>query len=154
MWNKALIACARAYPSGVLTIVEPTGYPFSVRCRVEFDEKREVITIPAPPPVAAGWRGKACLLFHRHKEDLGDQHEMMLKGTLDGEAGTLLFQPTDFLTGSGKQDTDRMPVAGGPIDMIQFMLLGRRKAREYLAKRGAPWPPRPWDKMIRYLDEG
>jgi hypothetical protein len=31
-------------------------------------------------------------------------------------------------------------------------MLGRRKARAYLAKRGKPWSPRPWDKMLRYLD--
>jgi hypothetical protein len=74
--------------------------------------------------------------------------------TLDGEAGTFPFHPTDLLTGSGRQDTDRMPGAGGPIDMIQFMLLGRRKARDYLAKARRICPPPPWDKMIRYLEEG
>ena len=65
------------------------------------------------------------------------------------QVALLLSDPT----GLGWQDTDRMPVAGNPIEMIQFMLLGCRKAREYLAKRGAPWPPRPWDKTIRYLEE-
>jgi hypothetical protein len=153
MWNEQLIACAAVYPSGVLTIVEPGGHLASVRCRVEFDAARAVITIPQPPALVADWRGKACLLFHRHQPDLGDQHELLIKGELSAEDGTLIFAPTDFLSGSGRPDTDRMPVAGGPVEMFQFMLLGRRKAREYLAKRGAPWPPRPWDKMLRYLDE-
>lgn len=35
---------------------------------------------------------------------------------------------------------------------MRFMFLGRRKAREYLEKRGAPWTPRPWKKMLDYLD--
>ena len=63
--------------------------------------------------------------------------------------GSLTFQPGEFLTGSGRQDSDRMPVAGTPADIMRFMMLGRRKAREYLAKRGSPWfasavrPPAP-----------
>ncbi len=153
MWNERLIACARAYPSAVLTVVEASGYPVSTRCSVAFDEAREVIMVPAPPPIMAGRQGKACLIFHRHDVDLGGQHELLIKGELREEESTLTLSPDGFLTGSGRQDTDRMPVAGTPLDVIRFMLLGRRKARAYLAKRGEPWPPRPWKKMLDYLDD-
>lgn len=74
-------------------------------------------------------------------------------GELREEAGVLILRPGDFLTGSGRQDTDRMPYAGSPLDIMRYMILGRRKAREYLAKGGKPWPPPPWSKMLRYLDE-
>jgi hypothetical protein len=153
MWNKQLIACAQAYPTGVLTLVDAEGYPFSVRCAVEFDAAREVMILSGGEALLQGRAGKACLLFHRHNPDLSGQHELMIKGELALEDGRLVFRPSDFLTGTGRQDTDRMPVAGSPVDIFQFMLLGRRKAREYLAKRGTPWPPRPWDKMLRSLDE-
>jgi hypothetical protein len=153
VWNARLIACARAYPSGVLTTVEPSGYPYSLRVVPEFDADHGLIAFPGAPVVATGWRGKAGLLFHRHNPDLSGQHELMIKGELLAAAGTLALRPAEFLTGSGRLDTDRMPVAGTPLDMIKFMLLGRRRARDYLAKRGAPWTPRPWDKMLRYLDE-
>ncbi len=153
MWNKSLIACARTYPSGVLAVVEDSGYPFSVRCVVEFDDARELILFPTPPPDMVGRQGLACLLFHRHDADLGGQHELLIKGELREEAGILTLHPENFLTGSGRQDTDRMPVAGSPLDIIRYMLLGRRKVREYLAKRGKPWSPRPWGKMLRYLDD-
>ena len=152
MWNKQLIACARVYPSGVLTVVKDSGYPLSVRCLVEFDDARELIFFPTPPPDVVGRQGLACLLFHRHNADLGGQHELLIKGELREEAGVLTLRPNGFLTGSGRQDTDRMPVAGSPMDIIRYMMLGRRKAREYLAKRGKPWTPRPWGKMLRYLD--
>ena len=153
MWNKRLIACARTYPSAVLTIVEDSGYPLSVRCVVEFDDARELILFPALPSDVLGRRGAACLLFHRHNADMGGQRELLIKGELHEEAGVLLLRPSDFLTGSGRQDNDRMPYAGSPLDIIRYMMLGRRKAREYLAKRGKPWSPRPWGKMLRYLDE-
>ncbi len=153
MWNELLIACARTYPSGVLTVVEDSGYPLSVRCVVEFDDARELILFPAPPPDVVGRQVLACLLFHRHNADMSGQRELLIKGELREEAGVLILRPGGFLTGSGRQDTDRMPYAGSPLDMIRYMILGRRKARQYLAKRGKPWTPRPWGKMLRYLDE-
>ncbi len=153
MWNKQLVARAQMYPTGVLTLVDAAGYPFSARCAVEFDADREVMTLSGAGTLFADRAGKACLLFHRHNPDLSGQHELMIKGALAVEDGRLVFRPGEFLTGPGRQDTDRMPVAGSPIDIFQFMLLGRRKAREYLAKRGAPYPPRPWAKMLRALDE-
>ena len=153
MWNKQLVARAQMYPTGVLTVVDAEGYPFSARCAVEFDAAREVTILSGTGALFQDMVGKACLLFHRHNPDLSGQHELMIKGDLAVEDGRLVFRPGEFLTGSGRQDTDRMPVAGSPIDIFQFMLLGRRKAREYLAKRGAPYPPRPWAKMLRALDE-
>ena len=152
MWNEKLIACARTYPSGVLTVIEDSGYPRSVRCVVEFDDARELILISIPSLEVVGRQGLACLLFHRHNADMSGQRELLIKGELHEEAGTLVLLPGDFLTGSGRQDTDRMPYAGSPMDIIRYMMLGRRKAREYLAKRGKPWTPRPWGKMLRYLD--
>src|SRR5947209_162206 len=143
MWNKELIACARAYPSGILTAVDQSGYPFSIRCEAIFSEDRETITFKGAPPSTAGMRGMACLLFHRHREDLGDQHELMIKGELSDEDGALTFRPTGFLTGSGSDNTNRMPVSATMLERIQFMRLGQRKAREYIKKRREPWPSRP-----------
>jgi hypothetical protein len=37
--------------------------------------------------------------------------------------------------------------------MFQFYRLGRRKAREYLAKRGEPWPAIPYEKIARAVVE-
>ncbi len=153
MWNKQLVKCARAYSSGVLTVVEPSGYPTSVRCTVQFDDMREVITFLSLPPIALGWRGKACLMFHRHNEVLEDFHELVIKGELAAEGDTLTLEPGEFVTGTGRQDTDRMPHAAAPLHLIQFMLLGRRKAREYLAKRGKPWPPVPFEQLVRAAQE-
>src|SRR6266571_1222615 len=130
MWNKALIACARTYPSGVLTVVEDSGYPRSVRCLVEFDDGRELILISIPSLEVVSRQGLACLLFHRHNADMSGQRELLIKGELHEEAGSLVLHPGDFLTGSGRQDTDRRPYAGSPMTTIRDMMLGRRKARE------------------------
>jgi hypothetical protein len=160
MWNRQLAEKARIYSSGVLTVVGPSGYPVSVRCAAQLDDAREVIIIPSPP-IATDWpelgaaqEPRVCLLFHRHSERLEEQYELMIKGELSKEDGALVLRHCEFVTGSGSQTNDRMPHAGAPRELIQFMMLGRRKAREYIAKRGEPWPPRPFKKMVRYLDEG
>src|SRR4051794_8549784 len=153
MWNKDLIARARVYASAVLTLVEPSGYPLSQRCTVQFDEAHEVITFPEPPALARGYQGRVSLLFHRHNEVLEDFYEVLIKGTLAVNGDRLVFQPEEFLTGTGSAKTDQMPHAQDPIQLVQFMLLGRRKAKEYIAKRGQPWPPIVFDRLIQALNE-
>jgi hypothetical protein len=153
MWNEKLASCGRVYESAVLTIVEPSGYPLSVRCKVEFDSVQQVITFTALPAIAQGWRGTASLLLHRHNEVLEDFHEMLVKGELSNEHGTSIFTPEEFLTGTGRKDTDRMPHAGAPLHLLQFMIMGRRKARAYLARRKNPWPAIKFDLLVRAARE-
>src|SRR5436305_8756902 len=108
MWNEKLIACARTYPSGVLTVVEDSGYPRSVRCVVEFDDARELILISIPSLEVVGRQGLACLLFHRHNADMSGQREVMIKGEVHEEAGTVVLLLGDFIIGSGWQDDGSM----------------------------------------------
>lgn len=153
MWNKRLAAAARTYPTGILTSVDAQGYTFSVRCTPEINESRELFLLRVPPPPAAGWEGRACLLFHRHDNHLEDQYELLIKGTLAPEpGGGLVFRPEGWLTGTGSQKTDRMPHAGAPLDLIRFLLMGRRKARGYLAKHQETWPAPDYAEMLRQLD--
>ena len=119
MWNKQLIACARVYPSGVLTVVEDSGYPLSVRCLVEFDDARELILFPAPPPDVVGRQGSACLLFHQFNERLEGLRQLVILGELICEDGVLTLQVSKFVTANGRHNTDRMPHAGSPAPIGQ-----------------------------------
>ncbi|MDQ3703834.1 MAG: hypothetical protein M3437_01180 [Chloroflexota bacterium] len=152
MWNDRLVAAVRDYSSGVLSSVEPSGYPTSVRCTARVDAERRVVVISPVPPVAQGWQGKACLLFHMHDEHLEGLRQLVLKGELAAEDGTLVLRNVEFVTANGRANTDVMPHAGAPLHMLQFLLLGRRKAREYMQKRGTPWPPIPFEEIERAMD--
>lgn len=151
MWNNRLAARTCDYPTAVLSIVGAGGYPLSVRCVPRIDTTRQSFDFPTIPHYAASWRGKACLLFHRHNERLEDLHQVVVRGELIEENGLLTLQVNDFLTANGRNDTDAMPHAGAPLRMLQFFWLGRRKAHDYIAKRGAPWPPVPYDELNRAL---
>jgi hypothetical protein len=153
MWDRRLAALARSYPTAVLTWVEPSGYPASVRVAIELDEERERVLFPSLPLAARGWTGPACLLFHEHDERLEGLRQMVLKGDLVGDDEAVVLDVTEFVTANGRAGTDRMPHAGAPLHMLAFYRLGRRKAREYLTKRGEPWPPIPYEAIRRAVEE-
>ena len=153
MWNKRLARLATQYPTGILSVADVEGFPASVRLVARLDIKRRVVTFPALPPYAQGWRGKACLLFHRHNSRLEGLHQMVLKGELVEEDGAVVLRVADFVTANGSNSTDEMPHAGSPILMLRFLRLGRRKARAYERKRGEPWPPIDYAEVERLLRE-
>jgi hypothetical protein len=150
MWSEPLAAGIADYRSAVLSWVEPSGAPISVRCRVQLQPATHTITFESLAPLAGAWLGKACLLFHMHDERLEGLRQMVLKGELGLAAdGSVEFKVTEFVTANGRPGTDRMPHASVPIHMFQFYRLGRSKAKAYLAKRGAPWPPIPFEQIAR-----
>ncbi|HEY7827470.1 MAG TPA: hypothetical protein VIB99_04505 [Candidatus Limnocylindrales bacterium] len=150
MWSEALAAGIPDYRSAVLSWVEPSGDPTSIRCRIVLRRDSHVIELTDLAPVARAWRGKACLLFHMHDERLEGLRQMVLKGMLGvAEDGSVEFAVSDFVTANGKPNTDQMPHASAPLHMFAFYRLGRSKARAYLAKRGAPWPPIPFEQIVR-----
>jgi len=153
MWNERLAKLATKYPTAILSVADIQGYPAGVRLTARLDSKRRVVTFPALPAYAQGWRGKACLLFHRHNSRLEGLHQLVLKGDLVEEGGAVVLRVTDFVTANGRTNTDEMPHASHPVHMLQFFLLGRRKAREYERKRGAPWPPIDYAEIERILRE-
>jgi hypothetical protein len=154
MPSEKLAAYIADYPTAVLSWVDPSGYPVSVRCVVRRDAGSQRIAFPHLSPIAKDRRGKACLLFHMHDERLERLRQMVVKGELvDGEGGAVVFEIGEFVTANGRPDTDRMPHANAPLHMLQFYRLGRRKAKAYLAKRGAPWPRIPFDEIERAVEQ-
>lgn len=153
MWNKLLAARAQQYSSGVLSIVDSNGYPLSVRCTVGLDDTGQRFTFPTPPPQAANWRGKACLLFHQHNEHLEGLKQLVILGELEYSEGLLTLQVSKFVTSNGRKDTDQMPHAASPLHLFQFLWLGWRNARTYLARRATPWPAIQYEEFERLLAE-
>ena len=147
MWDRQLAALAEAYPTGILSWVAPSGDPVSVRVAFELDERSESVSFPTLPPAALGATGLACLLFHFHDDRLEGLRQMVLKGELLAGTGGVVLKVSEFVTANGRAHTDQMPHAGAPLHMLAFYRLGRRKAKEYLAKRAEPWPPIPFREI-------
>ncbi len=153
MWDRRLAERVLSYPTGVLSWVDPSGYPVSVRVAVELDEARASVLFRVLPPLAHGRTGLACLLFHVHDDRLEGLRQVVLKGELVADGGSVVLRVTEFVTANGRAGTDQMPHAGAPLHMLAFYRLGRRRANEYLAKRGAPWPSIPFEEVGRAIAE-
>ena len=155
MADERLLERIARYPAGgVLSHEEADGYPASVRVDARWVAGTRDVAIDRVPPYAAGWRGTATLLFHRHDERLEGLAQLVLKGSLEQRDGGVVFTVTDVITANGRSDTDEMPHAGAPLHMMQFYRVGNRAAKAYIRKRGTPWPPIPYDEIASKVAGG
>jgi hypothetical protein len=153
MWNERLAALAGSYPTAILSRVDlDSGYPESVRVAVRLDQSRQAALLLDPPPPILAWRGRACLLFHQFNPRLEGLRQLVILGELVQLDDQPALAISKFVTANGREDTDEMPHASSPVHMLQFFWLGRRNARAYLARRGEPWPPIPYDDIVRGVE--
>ena len=142
MWAE-IVRYLPKFNSAVLTGLDETGWPFSVRCCPQVDREAGVLRIRLPEGIALV-PGRAGLLFHRHDENLWNLLSFILRGELafDGEDWT--FRPAKFVPGMG---------IGGLSSYVRFVLNGRKAAGRYLAQRGLPRPQVPWDEWMAVFKE-
>ena len=136
MWDE-IVGHLADFPTAVLTAVDDTGYPFSLRCRPELDGSTQTLRLHLPE--GTGIRvGPACLLCHRHDEQLWNLKSFYLRGELERDPPGWVLHPRRFVPGAG---------IGGLIGLLKFVRAGRRRTRRYLKKRGLARPAVPWDRI-------
>lgn len=125
-----------SFSSAVVSGVDAGGYPCSVRCVPMFDDQDQVIRI-ALVDGAPHVEGPANLLFHKHNDQLWDMKIIQVLGTLEHSADGWVFRPLRLIPDMG------MNAWNG----VKTVLHARRTVRQYLAKRGRPYPRIPWDRI-------
>jgi hypothetical protein len=142
MWDE-IVRHLAGFPSAVLTAVDETGYPFSLRCTPAPDASTQTLRLHLPE--GTGVRvGPAGLLCHRHDERLWNLKSFLVRGELAQDARGWVFRPRRFVPGAG---------IGGLIGLLRFVRMGRSRARRYLEKRGLPRPAVPWDRIHAVWEE-
>jgi hypothetical protein len=127
------------FPSAVLTAVDATGTPYSLRCHPALVPAEQVLHIALPAGVALQ-PGPACLLCHAHNERLWNLKSFAVRGVLERPAaGPWIFEPRHFIPGMG---------IGGWRSYVHFVRHGRAATREYFAKRGQPVPHVDWESVL------
>ena len=133
MWDD-LVRSLGNYPSAILTVVDDSGYPFSVRCVPEPDPVRQVLKVVLPGYVHAR-PGRAGLLCHFHDDLLWKQTNFVVHGELETDGGGWIFRPTRLIDGAG---------AGNPLlPQMRF----RSSAKRYIDRHGMDWPQVPWARL-------
>jgi hypothetical protein len=133
VWDDRINALGTgSYPTAVLSIVSPDGFPFSIRLPVRPDRAAgfirfgvDAIGIPVAP-------GLACLTAHVHAPEFAWQSNFQVRGDFVERDGEWIFVPHKYVGGFN--------VPKGRTEMLREVatksMRFRKKAKAELAKRG------------------
>ncbi len=131
-WDPRIHELGTTYPTAVLSIVSPDGFPFTARVPVHVDGASRWIRIDANPESIPLQAGLACLTAHQHAPDFLWQNNFQVRGDLVEVEGGWALRPHKLIGG--------MELPKGRLEMLRA---NAKKARRYhrtakreLAKRG------------------
>jgi hypothetical protein len=132
-WDDRVEELGANYPEGVVSLVAPDGFPFSVRVPVEVDRAAQRLRLGGAP-VGVPWQpGLACVTAHDHAPDFTWQRNFQVRGDLVEEDGAWAVIPRKLLGGF------ELP-PGGPVSRARLnmekMRRFRKTAKRELAARG------------------
>jgi hypothetical protein len=141
MWPEVVKRLPR-FASAVLTGLDASGDPVSLRCQPTVDHQARLLRVTVPEGLGMV-PGPAGLLCHRHDEQLWRLNSFLLRGTLEETGHGWVFRPRQLVRG---MDTT-------PLSNLRLLRNGRRTAKRYLAARGLPRPTIPWDHYTELKDQ-
>jgi hypothetical protein len=141
MWADIVKRLPR-FSSAVLTGLDSSGDPVSVRCRPTLDHQAQVLRVVVPDGLGIV-AGPAGLLCHQHDDQLWKLKSFLLRGSLERTSQEWVFRPRQLVPG---MDTT-------PRSNLRLLRAGRRTAKRYLAARGLPRPTIPWDHYAQLKDQ-
>ena len=98
-WDERLDELGARYPSAVLSIVGPDGFPFSARVPIEVDRAAHRVRIGAEFAGAPLQPGLACLTAHTHHPEFRWQLNFQVRGDLVREADRWSLVPHKLVGG-------------------------------------------------------
>jgi hypothetical protein len=81
-WDSRIQEIGTTYPTGVLSIVSPDGFPFAVRVPLSVDPADRWICVQGDPAGTPLQPGLACLTAHVHSERFTWQRNFQVRGDL------------------------------------------------------------------------
>lgn len=131
-WAPRLEELGTTYETGVLSIVCPDGFPFSVRVPVRVDAAARWIRIEGQPAGIPLQPGLACLTAHAHSEDFTWQQNFQVRGDLVFADGGWVLVPRKLVGGFELPRSRLATLRANAAKARRF----RRTAKRELARRG------------------
>jgi hypothetical protein len=99
VWDRRMDQLGDRYSSGVLSIVSPDGFPFSVRVPIDVDSSARVVRLGAGAIGVPVHPGAACLVVHQHAPDFKWQRNFQVRGDLIERDGDWVLLPHKLVGG-------------------------------------------------------
>jgi hypothetical protein len=131
-WHPRLEELGATYPSAVLSIISPDGFPFAIRVPVRTDEANHCVSIEAPPEGVPLQPGLACLTAHVHDARLSWMKNFQVRGDLVLRDDTWALVPHRLVEGFEAPASRLAMLRANAGKAIRF----RRTAKREFARRG------------------
>lgn len=131
-WHPRLSEFGTRYPTAVVSLVSPDGFPFSVRVRVRADQPRRLIAIDGEPAGVPLQPGLACLTAHVHAEQFSWQQNFQVRGDLMAIGEEWVLVPRRLVGGFELPQSRLALLRANASKARRF----RRIAKRELARRG------------------
>ncbi len=132
VWDRRLDGLGTRYPTAVLSIVSPDGFPFAVRAPVRADPARRLVHLESEVTGVPLQSGLACLTVHSHGDDFSWQENFQVRGDLMWVDRAWAMIPRK-LVGGFELPRSRVAMLRANLGKA---LRYRRTARRELARRG------------------
>jgi hypothetical protein len=131
-WDERMDELGSRYPSAVVSLVAPDGFPFAVRLPIEVDRDARRVRLGGAP-VGVPWQsGLVCLTAHDHSPDFMWQRNFQVRGDLIEEDGAWAVVPHKLVGGF---ELPPGSLAGRVRANLGKVRRYRRTAKRELAKR-------------------
>jgi hypothetical protein len=132
VWDSRMDELGERYPTAVLSIVAPDGFPFSLRVPISVDRDARRIRIGAGALGVPVQPGLACVTAHDHHPKFLWQRNFQVRGDLVEEDGGWAVVPQALVGGFELPPTSRLQQYRLNFGRIMRY---RRRAREELRER-------------------
>jgi hypothetical protein len=132
-WDGRIREMGTRYPTGVLSIVCPDGFPFSARLPIRVDPASRWIAIEGEPSGIPLQPGLACVTVHEHSERFSWQQNFQVRGDLQLIDGSWVVIPHRLVGGFELPPSRLATMRLNAAKVRRF----RRTAKRELARRGA-----------------
>jgi hypothetical protein len=99
VWDDRMDELGARYPSAVLSLVAPDGFPFSIRVPISVDRAARRVRIAAGVLGVPVQPGRACLTAHDHHPEFRWQRNFQVRGDLVEEDGGWALVPKRMIGG-------------------------------------------------------
>ncbi len=130
-WHPRLKELGTTYPTAVLSVVCPDGFPFAMRVAVRAHQADREIRIEDPPAGAPIQPGLACLTAHSHDPSFGAMQNFQVRGDLVMRDGCWVLIPHKLVGGLEAPASRLALIRANAGKAIRF----RRTAKRELQRR-------------------